>query len=75
MNYEETFSPVARLASIHLILALISSLNLKLHEIGVNTAFLDGELNKEIYMKQPIRFMTRGSKDKMCTLKRFIYGN
>ena len=50
VNYEETFSPVLRFASICLILAMVTSLDLELHQMDVKTAFLNGELDEEIFM-------------------------
>jgi len=50
VDYEETFSPVVRLASIHLLLTLVVHLNLELFQMDVKTAFLNGNLKKEIYM-------------------------
>ena len=42
--------------------------------MDVKTAFLNGELDKEIYMDQPIGFVTKGQEHKVCRLKRSIYG-
>ena len=51
IDYDETFSPVVRFASIRLILTIIVSLDLELHQIDVNTTFLNGGLDEEIYMQ------------------------
>ena len=51
LNYEETISPIIRFASIHLILAIVADVDLELHQIDAKTTFLNGELNKEIYME------------------------
>ena len=51
LNYEETISPIIRFASIHLILAIVADIDLELHQIDAKTTFLNGELNKEIYME------------------------
>ena len=44
INYEEIFSPIVRVFSIHLIQALIINLDLELHQMDVKIAFLNGEL-------------------------------
>ena len=49
---EQTFSPVVRFTSIHLVLAIVAHMNLKLHQMDVKKTFLNGELNEEIYMEQ-----------------------
>jgi len=74
IDYEETFSPVVRFASIHLLLALVAHLNLELFQMDVKTAFLNGNLEEEIYMDQAIGFILKSQEDKVCHLKRSIYG-
>ena len=74
VDYEETFSPVVRFASVRLILAIVANLNLELYQMDVKTSFLNGELDEEIYMDQPIGFVTKGQEHKVCKLKRSIYG-
>ena len=59
-DYEETFSPVVRFAFIRLILAIVANLNSELYQMDIKTAFLNGELDEEIYMDQPIGFVTKG---------------
>ena len=70
----ETFSLVMRFAFVRLILAIVANLNLELYQMDVKTAFLNGELDEEIYMNQPIGFVTKGQEHKVCKLKRSIYG-
>nr|PNR34787.1 hypothetical protein PHYPA_022685 [Physcomitrium patens] len=53
LDYHETFSPVVRIQSIRLILALAVQLDLHVHQMDVKTAFLNGSLQEEIYMKIP----------------------
>ena len=69
VDYEETFSPVVRFASIRLILTIIAYLNLELHQMDVKTAFLNGELEEEIYMAQLQGFIVKGQEHKVCKLK------
>jgi Reverse transcriptase (RNA-dependent DNA polymerase) len=51
IDYEETLSPVVRFTSIRLILAIVVGLDLELHQMDVKTAFLNGNLEEEIYME------------------------
>ena len=60
IDYEETFSHVVKFASIRLILAIVAIVDLELHPMDVKTAFLNGELNEEIYMDQPLGFELKG---------------
>ena len=74
VDYEETFSPVVKFASIRLILAIVAHLDLELHQMDVKITFLNGELEEEIYMAQPQGFVFKGQKSKVCKLKKYIYG-
>ena len=74
IDYEETFSHVVRFTSIRLILALVTCLDVKLHQMDVKTGFLNGELDEEIYMDQPTGFVKEGHEHKVCKLLKSIYG-
>ena len=50
IDYEDTFSPVMKITLVHLILAIVAHLNLELYQIDVQTVFLNGELDKKIYI-------------------------
>ena len=65
---------MVKFASIHLILAIVARMDLELYQMDVNTAFLNGELDEEIYMNQPLGFELKGQERKVCKLKRSIYG-
>ena len=60
VDYEETFSPVVRLSSVRLLLAPVAHLDLDLFQMDVKTDFLNGNLEEEIYMDQPIDFVSKG---------------
>ena len=53
VDYDETYAPVAKLASIRIILAVGVHMNMFFHQIDVKTAFLHAELEEEIYMEIP----------------------
>ena len=61
-------------ASIRVVLAMVAHLDLELFQMNVRTAFLNGNLEEEIYMDQPIGFVSKGQEDNVCHLKRSIYG-
>jgi hypothetical protein len=52
-DFFDTYSPIARITTIRVLLALAASHGLHIHQIDVNTTFLYGELDEEIYMEQP----------------------
>lgn len=74
IDYDEIFSLVVRFISICNILAIVAHLDLDLFEIDVKTTFLNGEINKEIYVDQPIGFYVKGQEYKVCHLRHSIYG-
>ena len=74
LDYEETFSPVARYTSIRTILAIANQLNLEVHQMDVSTAFLNGELQEEIYMTQPEGYILKRKEHLVCKLNKSIYG-
>ena len=65
MNNFDTYSPVIRIRTIQMLMAIAALHNLKIHQMDVKTAFLIGELNKEIYMEQPEGFIVPGQEKKV----------
>ena len=63
-----------RFASIRLILAMVASLDLELHQMDVKTAFLNEELDEEIFMDYPIGFSVKGQERNVCRLNQSLYG-
>ncbi|KAI5073008.1 hypothetical protein GOP47_0013114 [Adiantum capillus-veneris] len=74
LDYNETFSPVLRMASFRILLALAVLLDLELHHLDVQTAFLHGDLPEEIYMEQPPHFVSTEHPLYVCHLLRSLYG-
>ena len=59
IDYEETFLPMVRFASIRFILAIVAGMDLELHQMDVKTTFLNGEIDEEIF-DQPLGFELKG---------------
>lgn len=72
LDYDETFSPVAKISTVRVLLALAAGW--KLWQMDVKNAFLHGELDREIYMVQPRGFESRMHPDYMCKLRKALYG-
>ena len=60
IDFFNTYSPVARISSTRILLALASIHNMFIHQMDVKTAFLNGDLEEEIYMDQPEGFIAKG---------------
>ena len=74
IDYFDTYAPVARISTIRVLVALASMHNLVIHQMDVKTAFLNGELQEEIYMEQPEGFVLKGHENKVCKLIKSLYG-
>ena len=67
VDYKENISQVVRFASVQPILAIVANLNLEFYQMGIKETFLNGELDEEIYIDQPIGFATKGQEHKVQT--------
>jgi hypothetical protein len=74
IDFQETFSLVARYEAIRFLLAYTTLEDWELKAMDIKTAFLYGELNEEIYIEQPEGFAKRGQENQVCRLKKAIYG-
>ena len=74
IDYEVTFSPVARYESIRYLLAHAALLDCKIEAMDVKLAYLQGVLDEEIYMEQLEGFVAQGEENKVCKLVRSLYG-
>jgi hypothetical protein len=73
IDFHEIFSPVAKLVSICVVLALVALLDIELEHLEVKTTFLHGDLDEEIYMEQPKGFVQYQNKRFVCKLKKTLY--
>jgi hypothetical protein len=70
----DTYSSVARLTTICVLLSLTISHGLLIHQMDIKTTFLNGELEEEIYMTQSDGFVVKGQEDNVCKLQKSLYG-
>ncbi len=73
IDYEETFSPIAMIKSITILLAIAAYYDYKIWQMDDKTAFLNGNLEEDVYMTWPVVFVSK-DKRKLCKLNRSIYG-
>lgn len=74
MDYDEVFAPVVKASTVRLLLAIASVARFQVRQIDVKSAFLNGDLEEEIYMKQPEGYTDRKDSEKVCRLKKSLYG-
>ena len=74
VDYNEIFSPVVKLTTIRLVLKIVAAENLHLEQLDVKTVFLHGDLEEELYMRQPEGFIKEDKKNLVCRLKKSLYG-
>jgi hypothetical protein len=74
IDYEETFTPVARYISIRTIIALAANMKWNLHQMDANKTFLNGVIEEEVYIEKPQGFEVEDMKTHVCKLKKDLYG-
>ena len=74
MDYEETFSPVALLKSIRILLSIATFYDYEIWQMDVKIVVLNGNLEESIYMAQTEGFIELDHEQRVCKLKRSIYG-
>ena len=74
LDYFDTYFPVIRITSIRMLIALAAVYDLQIHQMDVKTAFLNGDLQEEIYMEQPEGFVVPGKVNKVCKFIKSLYG-
>ena len=74
IDFDETFVPVARLEAIRLLLAYASFMNIKLYQMDVKSAFLNGIINEEIHIEQPPGFKSQVFSNHVYKLNKALCG-
>ena len=74
IDYQETFAPVAKLNTVRVLLSLAANLDWSLHQLDVKNAFLNGDLEEEVYMDIPAGLETISNFNKVCRLRKSLYG-
>ncbi|WVZ53867.1 hypothetical protein U9M48_004755 [Paspalum notatum var. saurae] len=74
IDYEETFAPVAHLEAISILLAFAASKGFKLQQMDVKSAFLNGFIEEEVYVRQPPGFESARFPDQVYKLRKALYG-
>ncbi|CAH9114878.1 unnamed protein product [Cuscuta europaea] len=74
IDFDETFAPVARLEAIRIFLAYAAYNNIKVYQMDVKSAFLNGDLEEEVYVEQPPGFVILTQSSCVYKLKKALYG-
>jgi hypothetical protein len=74
VDYDEVFSLVAIFEAVRLVLAMVAHQNWEVHHIDAKSAFLNGELNEEVFVLQPPGFIRSGWEELVLKLKKALYG-
>nr|GEX03699.1 ribonuclease H-like domain, reverse transcriptase, RNA-dependent DNA polymerase [Tanacetum cinerariifolium] len=74
IDFEEVFAPVARMETVRLLLTIAANNKWEAHHLDVKSAFLHGDLKKEVYVTQPEGFIKRQDNEKVYRLIKALYG-
>ncbi len=74
IDYEETYSPIAKMTSIRVIIIMVVAKGWSSHQMDVNNVFFHGDLWEEVYMEQPPSYVDQTHPNLVCRLKKVLYG-
>jgi len=76
VNYDDTYAPVAKLASMHTVIAMANRLGFEMHQIDIKGAYLNSELqdNKVLYMQHPLGYKSPNTGTRVLCLVKTLYG-
>ncbi|XP_039137235.1 uncharacterized protein LOC120274764 [Dioscorea cayenensis subsp. rotundata] len=74
VDYEEIFAPVARMDTIRLLIALAAHKNWAIFQLDIKSAFLNGEIEEEVYVEQPKGYVIQGKEQMVYKLHKALYG-
>ena len=74
IDYDETFAPIAKMEAIRILIAFVAFMGFKLYKMDVKSAFLNGDLKEEVFVKQPPGFEDAELPDHVFRLNKALYG-
>ena len=74
IDFNETFAPIARFDTIRTVLAIAAHWKWEVYQFDVNSSFLNGVLNEEVFLKQPTGYEIKGEEEKTYRLNKALYG-
>lgn len=74
IDFDEVFSPVARIETIQLLITTIATNRWELHHLEVKTTFLHGELKETVYITKPVGYLNKRSEGKVYQISKALYG-
>ncbi|GJX71877.1 putative ribonuclease H-like domain-containing protein, partial [Tanacetum coccineum] len=74
IDFEESFAPVARIEAIRIFIANAATKNMVIYQMDVKTAFLNGDLQEEVFVSQPEGFEDQANPTHVYRLKKALYG-
>ena len=74
IDYDETFAPTSCTARVRSLVAIVAHHGWKVHQLDIKTAFLNGDLQEEVYVSQPSGLVMHGQERKISKLHKALYG-